>query len=145
MDRTEKSMDSPNKTESIGRDIKGRFSQGNMIGKGRPVLGESVAQLIRDLGSEEITVKEAQIKLSRLEATLRRAWVDAMGGNKDAREFIFERGWGKAIQPLLVDSVQGDLLAVFREMNSERLDQIIAEARQLLEGSQENRQDKADE
>lgn len=137
MDQLEKSIRNPQKTALAGRDATGRFTLGNMIGKGRPVLGKSLAQLVRDVGAEEISVKEAKIKMTRLEATVRRAWVDAMAGNRDARQFVFERGWGKALQPVVVDdsreSLASYLDSIMGSLSDETLERMVQEAELVLE------------
>ena len=45
---------------------------------------------------------------------------------------------GRPIQPILVDSAEGDILAIFREMPNDKLDEIIAEARRILEKNSAN-------
>lgn len=42
---------------------------------------------------------------------------------------------GRPIQPILVDSAEGDILAIFREMDDQKLDEIISEAQRILEKS----------
>lgn len=69
---------------------------------GRPRIGQSLVNRIREMGKELIHSKDGQTVMSRLDILLLRAWNDAMAGNKDARQFIVERGWGKV--PLTVNT-----------------------------------------
>lgn len=79
-----------------GRNAKGQFSQGNTVGKnGRPVLGRSLAQLVKDIGDEKLKNDDGTVSMSRLELAIRRHWTDAMQGDRQKLELLLDRGWGK--------------------------------------------------
>lgn len=43
---------------------------------------------------------------------------------------------GRPVQPILVDSAEGDVLARFREMSNEHLDAIVSEAQRIVESAE---------
>lgn len=91
---SKKTNKNPIKSEA-GRDAKGKFAKGNKLGPGRPVLGRSLAQLVKDIGEETIKNSDGTINMSRLEIAIRRHWTDAMQGDRNKLELLLERGWGK--------------------------------------------------
>lgn len=90
---TKKTNGSPSKTG--GRTATGKFAKGNSYGNGRPVLGRSLAQLIKDLGEEKLLSEDGTIEMSRLEYALRKCWKDAATGDRAKLELLLDRGWGK--------------------------------------------------
>lgn len=78
--------------------IGGVTGKGFMPGKsgnpsGKSIMPKTLARIVRDIGYEILS--DGKQSMSRLELVLRKAWVDAAQGNKDARQFIIDRGWGK--------------------------------------------------
>jgi len=133
------------------RDEQGKFVKGAWKGgPGRPA--KTHEEKYRRIFSETIT-------LERFRASCHQLWLDSVAkritpegklvndpdSTPATRLIAFGRiaayAMGRPIQPLLVDSAQGDVLAIFREMNSENLDQIIAEARRLLESREQDEQE----
>lgn len=82
------------------RNDKGQFVPGWQGGPGRKPLGITLAQHVRDIGSEVI---DAATGWTRLDAMLRRLYADAMSGKAQAADILLERGWGKVMQPVEVD------------------------------------------
>lgn len=76
--------------------------------KGRPVLHSSISRMVREIGYEVMTSSDGGTAMSRLELVLRRAWIDASAGDKDARRDILERGWGKV--PVQIELNAGEQL-----------------------------------
>ena len=92
-------------TTPNGKQLGGVTGKGFMPGKsgnpnGRRPLAVTLAQHVRDIGSEVI---DAATGWTRLDAMIRRLFADAMGGKTQAAEIILERGWGKVMQPVEVD------------------------------------------
>lgn len=67
--------------------------------RGRKPLGITIAQHIRNIGSELIDVKDE--RLTRLDAAIRRAFEDARRGKTAALTELLNRGWGKPVQPIV--------------------------------------------
>ena len=125
------------------RDHKGRFRKGVYKGgPGRPP--KSREEKYRSIFSETVPPE-------KFKASCYQIWLDSVGKkvSKDgklvddakstpyARANAFGRiaayAIGKPVQPVLVDNAEGALLDVFREMSDDGLDQVIAEARRVLE------------
>jgi hypothetical protein len=92
-------------TTPNGKRLGGVTGKGFMPGKsgnpnGRRPLAVTLAQHVRDIGSEVI---DAATGWTRLDAMIRRLFADAMGGKTQAAEIILERGWGKVMLPVEVD------------------------------------------
>lgn len=91
----------PPEPETAGRDVKGRFTPGNRIGKGRPI-GAKVEQLrralIKSVGTDDIR-EIVSVLLTQ-----------AKNGDLAAVKIVFERTLG---QP-----VQADLLQRLEELES---------------------------
>ena len=127
------------------RDEKGRFIKGAWKGgPGRPA--KTREEKYRSIFSETIPPE-------KFKASCYQVWLDSVGkrlgktGNleDDPRSTPYTRtnafgriasyAIGKPIQPVLLDHAEGTLLDVFREMSDENLDQVIAEAKRVLEDS----------
>lgn len=130
------------------RDQFGRFLKGAwMGGPGRPAKAKE--EKYRAVFSETITP-------DKFKACCLQIFMDAIGKKLDqdgkmiddststpsSRVNAFARiaayALGRPIQPILVDSAEGDILAIFREMPDDKLDEIIAEARRILEKNSAN-------
>ena len=59
-----------------------------------------LARLFRQIGEE---IHEGTEDMPRVEALIREIYRDAFTGDKDARQTVFERGWGKVPTPVEVD------------------------------------------
>lgn len=68
---------------------------------GRRPNHQSLAFLIRQEGLSRFLDHTENKETSRLDMTIKRAWIDASMGDKDARRDVLERGWGKV--PLQID------------------------------------------
>lgn len=91
--KPKKTKQEPIKTE--GRDKSGKFAHGNKLGPGRPVLSKSLAQLIKDVGDEIVTSSDGKFSMSRKELAIRKCWNDAVNGDRQKLEMLWDRGWGK--------------------------------------------------
>ena len=93
--KPKKTMEERDKAEGQ-RDTKGKFAKGNSIGaNGRPVLGRSLAQLIKDVGEETVTSSDGKMSMTRKELAIRKCWNDAVNGDRQKLELLWDRGWGK--------------------------------------------------
>jgi hypothetical protein len=129
-----------------GRNEHGKFVKGAWQGgPGRPPKAHE--DRYRGIFSETITPE-------KFRASCLQVWLDSVGKklNPDgkmvedsnstpaARVNAFTRlasfALGRPVQPILVDSADGDLLARFREMSSEHLDSIIAEAQRIVNSAE---------
>ena len=70
--------------------------------KGRPKKGNAWAELIRIKGDEMITLKDGS-QMTKREAIIAVAYVDAIKGDSAARIWLKETDVGKAILPILDD------------------------------------------
>ena len=70
--------------------------------KGRPKKGNAWAELIRIKGDEMVTLKGGR-QMTKREAIIAVAYVDAMRGDSAARIWLKETDVGKAILPILDD------------------------------------------
>ena len=78
------------------RDANGKFANGNTVGmNGRPVLGRSLAQLIKDIGDELVISSDGKLSMARKELAVRKCWNDAVNGDRQKLEMLWDRGWGK--------------------------------------------------
>lgn len=123
------------------RDINGRFITGWRGGPGRSAKAKE--EKYRTVFSETITA-------DKFKASCLQLWMDSVGkklapdgkmiddstSTPAMRVNAFARiaayALGRPIQPILVDSAEGDILAIFRELDNDKLDQIIAEAQRIL-------------
>lgn len=65
--------------------------------KGRPPVGQSIAELVRSIGNE---VLDEQRNWTRIDVLLRKLYQDANNGKHAAAQIILDRGWGKPAQPI---------------------------------------------
>jgi hypothetical protein len=130
------------------RDENGRFLKG--IWKGGP--GRST----KSREEKYRTVFSEVINSEKFRASCLQVWMGSVGKKFDkdgkmvddsnstpaTRVNAFARiaayALGRPIQPILVDSAEGDILAIFRELDNDKLDQIIAEAQRILEKNSAN-------
>ena len=131
---------------SYGRDDQGRFLKDEWKGgPGRPTKAREGAY--RRIFSETITPE-------KFKASCQQVWLDSVGKKltpdgkllDDPHSTPFTRisafarlasyVLGKPIKPVLVDSVEGDILAIFREMSDEQLQQIVDEAERFVSNLQ---------
>lgn len=63
-------------------------------------LNRQLQNMIQEIGKE---VVDPQKGWTRIEAAIRRLYVDAIGGKTAAQALLFERGWGRVVQPVKVD------------------------------------------
>lgn len=129
-----------------GRNEHGKFMKGTWQGgPGRP--SKAHEDKYRNIFSETITPE-------KFRASCVQVWLDSVGKklNQDgkmvedpgstpaARVTAFTRlasfALGRPVQPILVDSADGDVLARFREMSTEHLDAIVAEAQRIVENAE---------
>lgn len=89
-----KTKEKPQILEEI-RNEKGQFAKGNKAVGRRPVLGRSLAQLVKDIADEKIKDEDGKTVRTRLEIALRKHWLDAMQGDRQKLELLLDRGWGK--------------------------------------------------
>ncbi len=83
----------------LKRTAGGRFPPGQSGNpKGRPPVGKSLAEVVRRIGEEPLTVGGQQ--WTRLEAVIRRLYQDAIAGKERSAELLFDRGFGRAVQPI---------------------------------------------
>jgi hypothetical protein len=66
--------------------------------KGRPPVGESLAEIVRRIGVEKVSAGED--KMTRIEGLCRIVYGRALKGDIPAAKLIFERGWGAPVQPI---------------------------------------------
>jgi hypothetical protein len=100
------------------RDAIGRFLPGqtaNPAGRPRGSVQAKLAEIIKDIGAElrKVEVQEGdkaakQIAMTNLEIVVRRLYRDAQNGLVPASREIFDRGWGKAMQPFEVSGANGE-------------------------------------
>lgn len=64
----------------------------------RKSFGATISELVRDIGNE---IVDEERGWSRIDAVLRRLYLDAMQGKTTAAEILLERGWGKV--PTAID------------------------------------------
>lgn len=124
------------------RDESGRFLRGAW--KGGPGRAARAKE-------EKYRVAFAEVvDAEKFRASCLQVWLDSIGKKLDkdgkmiedadstpaTRVNAFSRiaayALGRPIQPVLLDSAEGDILAIFREMSEEKLDQIIGEAQRVL-------------
>ena len=124
------------------RDENGRFLKGMWTG------GPGRAAKAKE---EKYRVAFAEVvDAEKFRASCLQVWLDSIGKKLNAdgkmiddadstpatRVNAFSRiaayALGRPIQPVLVDAAEGDILAIFREMSEEKLDQIIGEAQRVL-------------
>jgi len=129
-----------------GRDDQGKFMKGTWPGgPGRPSKAQE--DKYRRIFSETITPE-------KFRASCLQVWLDSVGkklsqdgkmtedpdSTPAARVAAFTRlasfALGRPVQPILVESAEGDLLAQFREMSSEHLDAIVAEAQRIVSSAE---------
>jgi len=87
----------PIKTAKNGRNAKGQFVPGSPGGPGRKPLAGTLAQHVRDIGSEII---DEHSGWTRLDAMIRQLYDDARYGRERSAEVVLSYGWGKPIQPI---------------------------------------------
>lgn len=111
---------------------------------GRPSNMKTLAKTIREIGGEkvgDVITPDGKLRINRIEATIRKAWAQSMEGNKDARQFLFEYGWGKPPQAIVFDDAGGELAAqvmdTLRSFSNDDLEKMLEEARMIAEGSKE--------
>ena len=131
---------------TTGRDEQGRFVKGEWPGgPGRPA--KHYEEKYRIAFSEVVTPE-------KFKASCQQVWMDSVGKKIDLRGKLVEDAdstpasrvsafsrlasyaLGKPIQPVLIDSADGGLLAVFRDMSDENLNDIIDEAKRILASSE---------
>ena len=124
------------------RDESGRFLKG--MWRGGPGRAAKAKE-------EKYRVAFAEVvDAEKFRASCLQVWLDSIGKKLDkdgkmiedadstpaTRVNAFSRiaayALGRSIQPVLLDSAEGDILAIFREMSEEKLDQIIGEAQRVL-------------
>jgi len=129
-----------------GRNEKGKFVKGVWQGgPGRPP--KALEDKYRTIFSETITPE-------KFRASCVQVWLDSVGkklsqdgkmvedpsSTPAARVTAFTRlasfALGRPVQPILVDSADGDVLARFREMSNEHLDVIVAEAQRIVNSAE---------
>lgn len=73
---------------------------------------------IREIGEEVI---DPQSGWTRIGAVIRRLYADALQGKTQAADLLFERGWGKAVQPVQLD-VEAEARQLIISMGLSRAD-----------------------
>ena len=124
------------------RDESGRFLKGMWRG-GPGRTAKAKEEKYRGIFTEVVDAE-------KFRASCLQVWLDSIGKKLDkdgkmiedadstpaTRVNAFSRiaayALGRPIQPVLLDSAEGDILAIFREMSEEKLDQIIGEAQRVL-------------
>ena len=124
------------------RDESGRFLKGMWRG-GPGRAAKAKEEKYRGIFTEVVDAE-------KFRASCLQVWLDSIGKKLDkdgkmiedadstpaTRVNAFSRiaayALGRSIQPVLLDSAEGDILAIFREMSEEKLDQIIGEAQRVL-------------
>lgn len=92
-------MANPNPSKST------RFKKGQSGNPGGQPKGvPDVATMIKMIAREPIDKKT---KKTMIEGVLRKAFEDALDGNDKARQFIFDRGWGKAVDKIAMTDSEG--------------------------------------
>lgn len=82
-----------------------RFQKGQSGNPGGQPKGvPDVATMIKMIAREPIDKKT---KKTMIEGVLRKAFEDALDGNDKARQFIFDRGWGKAVDKIAMTDSEG--------------------------------------
>jgi hypothetical protein len=66
--------------------------------KGRPPVGESLAEIVRRIGVEKVSA--GADKMTRIEGLCRVIYGRAFKGDIPAAKLIMERGWGAPVQPI---------------------------------------------
>ncbi len=95
-------MDSPDKQEK-NRNEDGTFKPGKSGNpKGRPKKGLAIADILNDLGDQEIRGNDSW--LTQKEAVLARVYDQAMSGDLNATKFIADRTEGTSVQRMAVTS-----------------------------------------
>lgn len=56
-----------------------------------------LTDLIRRVACEKISPSEKTLRITQI---VRNTFIEAQGGDMDAVKIIFDRGWGKAVQPI---------------------------------------------
>ena len=128
------------------RDESGRFLKGAW--RGGPGRAARAKEEKYRLAFAEVVDAE------KFRASCLQVWLDSIGKKLDkdgkmiedadstpaTRVNAFSRiaayALGRPIQPVLLDSAEGDILAIFREMSEEKLDQIIGEAQRVLDSGE---------
>ena len=78
--------------------------------KGRPPVGETLAEQVRAALAEQGPDGKVH-----LQAIIHQAIRDARSGDKDARNWLADRGYGKAPQPVIGDESGPPLRIVIEE------------------------------
>lgn len=73
--------------------------------KGRPRTGLAAAELVRKIGDE--TIEGGAVRMTRIEAVLRRMYQAAFAGDVRAATTLLDRGWGKPAQPIEASGPDG--------------------------------------
>lgn len=82
-----------------------RFKKGQSGNPGGNPKGiPDVATMIKMIGREPI---DAKSKKTMIEGIVRKAFEDAIAGNDKARQFIVDRGWGKAVDKIAMTDSEG--------------------------------------
>jgi len=82
-----------------------RFKKGQSGNPGGNPKGiPDVATMIKMIGREPI---DAKSKKTKIEGIVRKAFEDAIAGNDKARQFIVDRGWGKAVDKIAMTDSEG--------------------------------------
>ena len=85
-----------------------RFKPGNKFGKGRPKKEICIPDMLRKILDEQ-DVFDAD-KRTNLENICRKAVNQALGGDRDARNFIADRTEGKAVERVLTQEVHDEII-----------------------------------
>jgi hypothetical protein len=87
--------------------------------KGRPKVGESLAEKFRDALAERL-----QGDYSKLDSLIDKTVDMALKGNQQAIEFVLARGWGKMIDRVEITPKQEFDLSKLSDEEIERLEEI---------------------
>jgi hypothetical protein len=90
--------------------INGRFAKGNQEGnrKGRPKKENCIPDMLRKILNEQ-DVFDAN-KRTNLENICRKAVNQALGGDRDARNFIADRTEGRAVERVLTQEIHDEII-----------------------------------
>ena len=95
------------------RNDRGQFLPGHSgNANGRPKNGFSIPDILRKIGDEIVSDEE---KISKLEAMCRKAWEQAIAGDRRARAWIADRMEGTAKQVIHIEQHGRDRVVVIND------------------------------